>query len=65
MMIINTLAEEYGLHAGQIVREAAQEIKGGGGGQPFFATAGGADPEGVDRAIQKAEKMVMHKISVD
>ena len=65
MMISNTLAEEYGLHAGQIVREAAQEIKGGGGGQPFFATAGGADPEGVDRAIQKAEKMVMHKISVD
>ncbi len=65
VMISNCLVEEYGLNAGQIVREAAQEIKGGGGGQPFFATAGGSYPEGVDKAIERAEKLVMHKINID
>lgn len=65
VMLSNVLAEEYGLHAGQIVREAAQEIKGGGGGQPFFATAGGSDPEGIARAIERAEKMIRHKIQID
>ena len=65
VMISNSIAEDYGLNAGQIVREAAQEIKGGGGGQPFFATAGGAYPEGIEKAIEKAEKLVMHKINVD
>lgn len=65
IMISNCLVEEYGLNAGQIIREAAQEIKGGGGGQPFFATAGGSDPDGIDRAFEKAEKMIMHRIQVD
>lgn len=65
IMISNGVAEDYGLNAGQIVREAAQEIKGGGGGQPFFATAGGSDPEGIEKALERAEKMIMHKIQVD
>lgn len=42
-----------GLNAGQIVREAAKLIKGGGGGQPFFAQAGGKDVEGLTQAADK------------
>jgi alanyl-tRNA synthetase len=36
------------------VREAGREIKGGGGGQPFYATAGGKDVSGLQNAIDKA-----------
>src|SRR5690606_3395893 len=49
--IAEDLVKEAGLHAGQIVKELAKEIRGGGGGQPFFATAGGSDPSGLDRAL--------------
>ncbi len=40
-----------GMNATQLVREAAKEIKGGGGGQPFFAQAGGKDADGLERAL--------------
>ncbi|MCK5731238.1 MAG: alanine--tRNA ligase, partial [Draconibacterium sp.] len=43
IMISENIVSEKGLNAGQIVREAGREIKGGGGGQPFYATAGGKD----------------------
>ena len=42
-----------GLHAGQLVREAAKLIQGGGGGQPHFATAGGKNTEGLSAAVDK------------
>ena len=47
-----------GIHAGQVVREAAREIQGGGGGQPFFATAGGKNPAGIERAILRAVELI-------
>ncbi|NOU60260.1 alanine--tRNA ligase [Marinifilum caeruleilacunae] len=62
IMFSDNLVKEYDLHAGNIVREAAKEIKGGGGGQPFFASAGGKDPKGLQQAIETAKKMVLHKI---
>ena len=54
IMISDNIVAEKGLNAGQIVREAAKEIKGGGGGQSFYATAGGKDINGLEAAIEKA-----------
>jgi len=62
IMFSDNLVKEYDLNAGAIVREAAKEIKGGGGGQAFFASAGGKDPQGIDAAISTAKKMILHKI---
>ncbi|MBN1463087.1 MAG: alanine--tRNA ligase [Paludibacteraceae bacterium] len=49
---------DAGLNANQIIREAAKEIDGNGGGQPFMATAGGKNVGGLDKAIAKAVEMV-------
>ncbi|MDN5286026.1 MAG: alanine--tRNA ligase [Mucilaginibacter sp.] len=58
VMIAENLVKEKGLHAGNIVKELAKEVKGGGGGQPFFATAGGSDVSGLDNALAKAKSFV-------
>lgn len=55
VVVSESIAESYGLHAGNMVRELAPEIKGGGGGQAFFATAGGKDASGIPNALEKAK----------
>ncbi|TJZ61454.1 alanine--tRNA ligase [Sphingobacterium olei] len=55
VVISDELAKEKGWNAGNIVRDLAKDIQGGGGGQPFFATAGGKDASGLDKAIQRAK----------
>ena len=53
VMISKDLIAEKGLDAGKLVREAGKLIKGGGGGAPHFATAGGKDTTGIDAAVEK------------
>ncbi|ANW96546.1 alanine--tRNA ligase [Wenyingzhuangia fucanilytica] len=54
--IAKNLVEEKGYDAGKIVRELGKLIQGGGGGQKFFATAGGKNPEGLSEAIEKVKE---------
>ncbi len=51
-------ATTKGYHAGKMIRDLARNIKGGGGGQPYLATAGGKDPEGLAKAIEQAKTLV-------
>ncbi|MBD0777337.1 alanine--tRNA ligase [Maribacter sp. ANRC-HE7] len=54
--ISKELVAKKNLNAGTIVRELGKFIQGGGGGQPFFATAGGKNPEGIDKALAQVKE---------
>lgn len=56
IMISDTLVNEKGLNAGKIIREASKAIQGGGGGQAFYATAGGRKVDGLAEAFEIAKK---------
>lgn len=58
VVISDELAKEKGLNAGHIVRDLAKDIQGGGGGQPFYATAGGKHAAGLKIAIERAKEFI-------
>jgi alanyl-tRNA synthetase len=53
IMLSDDMVSDHSLNAGQLVREAAKLIQGGGGGQPHFATAGGKNVDGLSAAVDK------------
>ena len=53
IMMSDDMVSDHSLNAGQMVREAAKLIQGGGGGQPHFAQAGGKNPDGLSAAVDK------------
>ena len=53
IMLSDDMVSDHGLNAGQLVREAAKLIQGGGGGQPHFAQAGGKNVDGLSAAVDK------------
>jgi len=58
VMISENLVKERGLNAGTIIRELAKAVSGSGGGQAFYATAGGKDPLGIPLLLQNAKALV-------
>ncbi|MES2454605.1 MAG: alanine--tRNA ligase [Bacteroidota bacterium] len=58
VMLSENLVKDKGLNASNIVRELAKDIQGGGGGQPFYATAGGKNKEGLGSVLLKAEALI-------
>ncbi len=56
--ISKKLVSEKAMDAGKVVRELGQYIQGGGGGQPFFATAGGKNPGGIPQALKAATDLI-------
>lgn len=58
VMVTDDLVNSGKLNANALIKELSKEIKGGGGGQPFYATAGGKEPEGLARALSKIEELV-------
>ena len=62
MVMLSDSVVEKGVDAGATVREAAKLMNGGGGGQKFFATAGGKNPDGLQAAIDKAVALINEKL---
>ena len=57
VMLSDDMMAEHSLNAGQMVREAAKLIQGGGGGQPHYATAGGKNADGLHAAVDKVVEL--------
>jgi alanyl-tRNA synthetase len=58
VVVSEDLSKSKDLNAGKIIRELAKEIKGGGGGQTFYATAGGKDASGLSRVLELAGEII-------
>ncbi|MCP4312916.1 MAG: alanine--tRNA ligase [Bacteroidetes bacterium] len=63
ILLSDNLVKSSDLNASAMIRNVASEIQGGGGGQPFFATAGGKNPAGLDKALEKARKLIVDAIA--
>ncbi len=59
VILSENIVKDKKLHAGNLVKELAKAIKGGGGGQPFYATAGGTDASGIDTVLKQAEELFL------
>jgi len=59
LIISETLIKDKNLNAKTIISELSKEIQGGGGGQPFYATAGGKNPDGIEKALEKGRSLVL------
>ena len=57
VMMSDDMVKDHGLNAGQMVREAAKLMQGGGGGQPHFAQAGGKNKDGLTAAVEKVVEL--------
>ncbi len=57
IMMSDDMVKEHGLNAGQMIREAAKLIQGGGGGQPHYAQAGGKNSDGLSAAVDKVVEL--------
>ena len=62
IIISDNLVNEKSLDAGKMIRLISKEINGGGGGQKFFATAGGTNTGGINKAIEQAREMVVKSV---
>ena len=58
IMLSDDMVKDYSLNAGQIIREAAKLIQGGGGGQPHYAQAGGKNADGIRSAVDKVIELI-------
>ena len=58
LQISKSVIESKGLHAGKLIKDLAKHINGGGGGQDFFASAGGTDASGIAKAIEELKSLV-------
>jgi alanyl-tRNA synthetase len=63
VIIDPSLVEEKGLDAKELIKVMSGDIRGGGGGQPFFASAGGKNPAGIPAALEKVKAAIMEKLS--
>jgi len=62
IMMSDNIVDDKGLDASQMIRDIAKEVNGGGGGQAFYATAGGKDPSGLNSAIHRAKQLLKEKV---
>ena len=56
--VSKAIAQNGTITANVIIKEIGQHIQGGGGGQPFFATAGGKNPDGIPKALEAAKALI-------
>lgn len=63
ILLADSLVKDSGLNASTMIREVSREIQGGGGGQSFFATAGGKNPAGIEKALEMARKILMETLT--